>query len=81
MTELKSLVLRLTEECNLGCAYCYADAKPGGVRMMAETACRAVELACPPGGRLRVQFTGGEPLTAGPRIGGFPCRSRPTGPS
>ena len=64
MTELKSLILRLTEECNLACDYCYADAKPGGVRMDPETACRAVELACPPGGRLRVQFTGGEPLLA-----------------
>ena len=64
MTELESLILRLTEDCNLGCGYCYADASPGGLHMPPETACRAVELACPPGGRLRIQFTGGEPLLA-----------------
>ncbi len=64
MTELKSLILRLTEDCNLSCAYCYADASPGGEIMTPETACRALELACPPGGRLRIQFTGGEPLLA-----------------
>jgi len=30
--------------------------------MNCETALRAVELCCPPGGSLRIQFTGGEPL-------------------
>ena len=64
MTELRSLILRLTEDCNLNCEYCYADAAPGGERMTPETACRAIGLACPPGGRLRIQFTGGEPLLA-----------------
>jgi uncharacterized protein len=64
MTELKSLVLRLTEGCDLACAYCYAGSVPGGEVMTPETACRAIELACPAGGRLRVQFTGGEPLLA-----------------
>ena len=64
MNELKSLILRLTEDCDLCCAYCYADASPGGETMTPETACRALELACPPGGSLRVQFTGGEPLLA-----------------
>ena len=64
MTELRSLILRLTEDCDLACEYCYADAGPGGERMTPQTACRAIELACPPGGSLRVQFTGGEPLLA-----------------
>ncbi|MBR2717494.1 MAG: radical SAM protein [Oscillospiraceae bacterium] len=64
MTELRSLILRITEDCDLNCAYCYADAGPGGAHMKPETACRAIELACPPGGSLRVQFTGGEPLLA-----------------
>ena len=64
MNELRSLILRLTEDCDLACAYCYAGAGPGGQTMTPEMACRAVALACPPGGRLRIQFTGGEPLLA-----------------
>lgn len=60
---IRLLVLRLTERCNLRCAYCYAardEEEP--FDMDADTALRAVELCCPPGGTLRVQFTGGEPL-------------------
>lgn len=63
MEEVKLLVLRLTERCNLRCAYCYAAREDGPVLDMDEqTALRAVELCCPPGGKLRIQFTGGEPL-------------------
>lgn len=79
MTELRSLVLRLTEACNLDCEYCYADAGPGGERMTPETACRAIELACPPGGRLRIQFTGGEPLLAWETISAAAAFGRSTG--
>lgn len=63
MEEIKLLVLRLTERCNLRCAYCYAarDNEPD-FEMDEQTALRAVELCCPPGGSLRIQFTGGEPL-------------------
>ena len=63
MEEIKLLVLRLTERCNLRCAYCYAarDNEPD-FEMNEQTALRAVELCCPPGGSLRIQFTGGEPL-------------------
>lgn len=63
MEEVKLLVLRLTERCNLRCAYCYAarDDEPD-FDMDEATALRAVELCCPPGGSLRIQFTGGEPL-------------------
>lgn len=63
MKEMKLLVLRLTERCNLRCRYCYA-ARDGEAPfdMEAETAIRAVELSCPVGGKLKIQFTGGEPL-------------------
>ncbi len=63
MEGIRLLVLRLTERCNLRCAYCYA-ARDGETPfdMDEDTALRAVELCCPPGRTLRVQFTGGEPL-------------------
>lgn len=63
MEEIKLLVLRLTERCNLRCEYCYAarDDEPD-FDMDEKTALRAVELCCPVGGTLRIQFTGGEPL-------------------
>lgn len=63
MEEIKLLVLRLTERCNLRCAYCYAARDDeSDFDMDEQTALRAVELCCPPGGSLRIQFTGGEPL-------------------
>ncbi len=63
MNEMRLLVLRLTEKCNLQCAYCYAASdnyRP--IDMSAQTAISAVSLCCPEGGKLKVQFTGGEPL-------------------
>lgn len=63
MEQIRLLVLRLTERCNLHCAYCYAAYPQSRVSDMdAETALRAVELCCPAGGEMRIQFTGGEPL-------------------
>lgn len=63
MDEIRLLVLRLTERCNLHCAYCYAARDREDPFDMDEgTALRAVELCCPVGGTLRIQFTGGEPL-------------------
>lgn len=63
MEEIKSLILRITERCNLKCAYCYAaDSGCSLEDMSADTAIRAVELCCPEGGSLRIQLTGGEPL-------------------
>lgn len=60
---IKLLVLRLTERCNLRCAYCYAAREDRvSFDMTEDTALRTVELCCPPGGSLRIQFTGGEPL-------------------
>lgn len=69
MDEVRSLILRITERCNLRCIYCYAadtgleETGRAEIRdMSVETALRAVSLCCQPGGRLRIQFTGGEPL-------------------
>lgn len=63
MEEVRSLVLRLTERCNLRCAYCYADRGETAIPdMTEELALEAVSLCCPEGGSLRIQFTGGEPL-------------------
>ncbi len=64
MADIRSLILRLTERCSLRCAYCYAATGRTLPDMSAELAVRAVELCCPAGGELRVQFTGGEPLLA-----------------
>lgn len=63
MEEIKLLILRLTERCDLRCAYCYAACRDESAPDMdEETALRAVELCCGVGGSLRIQFTGGEPL-------------------
>lgn len=59
---LDTLVLRLTNRCNLTCAYCYAEGCAAGADLPLELATEAVARACPPGRRLHVQFTGGEPL-------------------
>lgn len=63
MEEIKLLVLRVTDRCNLRCAYCYA-ARDGAqpLDMDENTALEAVALCCAKGGTLRIQFTGGEPL-------------------
>ena len=63
MKEIQSLILRITERCNLKCAYCYAaDSGCTPKDMSVEMALSAVSLCCPEGGSLRIQFTGGEPL-------------------
>lgn len=62
MEAMRLLVLRLTERCNLQCAYYYAARDGQPFDMDADTAIRAVEACCPPGGRLKIQFTGGEPI-------------------
>ena len=63
MGRIRLLVLRLTERCNLRCAYCYAarDREPA-FDMEEATALQAAALCCAPGESLRIQFTGGEPL-------------------
>lgn len=64
MAGIRSLILRVTERCNLRCAYCYAAVGRDVPDMTPELAERAVALCCPTGGALRVQLTGGEPLLA-----------------
>lgn len=64
MAGIRSLILRVTERCNLWCAYCYAALGRDIPDMTPELAERAVALCCPTGGALRVQLTGGEPLLA-----------------
>ncbi len=59
---LRLLVLRITEKCGLACRYCYADHGKEKKDMSFETAAKAAALACPKGGSLKVQLTGGEPL-------------------
>lgn len=59
---LDLLVLRLTGRCNLRCSYCYAGGGAEGADLPQAQALSAVERFCAPGGELRVQFTGGEPL-------------------
>ncbi len=63
MKEIRSLILRITERCNLHCAYCYAADSGCIVQdMSAQLAIEAVSRCCPEGGNLHIQFTGGEPL-------------------
>ena len=63
MEHIKSLILRITERCNLACDYCYAACHNcKNTDMSVETALKAVALCCPENGGLRIQFTGGEPL-------------------
>lgn len=63
MEKTKLLILRITEQCNLACKYCYASGKTEKTEVMSlQTAMQAVDLLAKPGERLNVQFTGGEPL-------------------
>jgi uncharacterized protein len=61
---IRSLVLMVTEDCNLRCEYCYVRKRPN--KMDIETAEQAVDLlfsvnrVCPD--RLEVGFFGGEPM-------------------
>ena len=55
------LVLLLTTECNLHCAYCYRDEHGPVQRMSRETVEKGLHLAAASGHSYHVQFTGGEP--------------------
>lgn len=89
METVKSLILRVTNRCNLHCAYCYAANMQEDMQediqkdipedMPESVAQRAVALCCPPGGELRVQFTGGEPLLCLPVLEGVWRFGRETG--
>lgn len=53
--------LHLTNDCNLGCHYCYVH-KQGKKEMTLETAKAAVDQAGLKGGKVGLSFFGGEPL-------------------
>ena len=55
-----NLTLHLTNRCNLACTYCFIT--PGKLRMMADTAKRAVDFAAAKGSPTGILFYGGEPL-------------------
>ncbi|MDE6398019.1 MAG: thioether cross-link-forming SCIFF peptide maturase [Clostridiales bacterium] len=65
---IKSMCLNICHNCNLACAYCFADeGKYTGKKasMSVETACRALEFLAEKSGtrrNLEVDFFGGEPL-------------------
>ncbi len=71
---LHALSLAISQRCNLGCGYCYAEQGGFGAppRAMAEeTALRAVDLLveqAAPGSRVNLAFLGGEPLTNRPAL-------------
>ena len=63
MEKTKLLILRITNRCNLACKYCYAQTEiQKREDMSLETAIKAIDMMAKRGGRLKVQFTGGEPL-------------------
>jgi len=55
-----NLTLHLTNRCNLACTYCFVAF--GELRMTADTAKRAVDLAVTKGSPTGILFYGGEPL-------------------
>jgi uncharacterized protein len=65
---VNAIALAVSEHCNLGCGYCYADGGGFGSapkHMPWETAKASIDQlldGVPPGGTARVAFLGGEPL-------------------
>mgnify|MGYP000871450532 CR=1 FL=1 len=55
------ITLHLTEQCNMGCEYCYVN-KAKARTMDEETAFRAVDMAMGSGSSVGIIFFGGEPL-------------------
>lgn len=61
---LQYLILRLTDDCNLRCRYCYASGGRNKTTMPWPVAKKALDLAGASGLPFSVQLTGGEPLLA-----------------
>lgn len=64
LTKTKTILLTITESCNLSCVYCYEDFKSAHV-MDLETAIRIIDKelsALPKGITLDVSYMGGEPF-------------------
>lgn len=60
--EIKLVVLRLTNDCNLRCLYCYASGGDNKEVMPWSVAKRAIDYAAGKSKSFKIQFTGGEPL-------------------
>lgn len=58
---IRHLVLWLTTDCNLSCAYCYRGRPQAARSMSQDTALAALELAARSGQPFHVQLAGGEP--------------------
>lgn len=65
---IKLVVLRVTNNCNLRCRYCYACGGDSGEDMSRDIARKAIDYAAASGSPFKVQFTGGEPLLNLPLI-------------
>jgi len=59
---MKFLILKITNNCNLRCIYCYREDNPGKKDMEFKTAKNAIDYILKRDDRLKLQFTGGEPL-------------------
>ncbi len=62
MEEIKLLILRVTDACNLYCSYCYARGGESKKNMSWEVARRAVDYVATRAPSFKIQFSGGEPL-------------------
>ena len=60
--KIKLLILRVTNDCNLRCGYCYACGGDSLESMSWDVARQAVDYALARSKFLKIQFTGGEPL-------------------
>ncbi|MCR4441775.1 MAG: radical SAM protein [Peptococcaceae bacterium] len=65
---IKLLVLRVTNDCNLRCRYCYARGGDNRDRMSLDVARQAIDYAAARSKSFKIQFTGGEPLLEFPLI-------------
>lgn len=64
MEKIDLLVLRLTDDCNLRCKYCYANGGKQKINMNREIALKAIDYVSKLNNSFTLQFTGGEPLLA-----------------
>lgn len=66
--EIKLLILRVTNDCNLRCRYCYACGGDNRDSMSLDIARRAIDYVAARSRSFKIQFTGGEPLLKFPLI-------------